>query len=158
MDRNAYTALESDLRDYQEEVAALRKEATFYRSIVSSGSNYKGLKIQSLELWPNDGLPGYRYRLILTHYQRNQRPVSGEVTFVVKGYQRDAPDKVITSQVTLSAGSESKFRFRSFKELRGLLTIPEGLTPLQLQAHAQVRGSHKEDDVFHISWADAIKS
>ncbi|MEN8108209.1 MAG: DUF6776 family protein [Pseudomonadota bacterium] len=133
VDRQATQAVRDELGQLQENLQAAREEIRFYRGIVSPGDGSKGLQIHSFTL--SEGLqPGeYRYDLVLTQLKRNDRYISGRVSWNIIGKQGDDISELDLAAVTDPETKYLEFRFRYFQHLTGVARLPEGY-----QAHELV--------------------
>ena len=154
IDRQAYTQVDSTLRDLQSEVLELKQEVDFYRGIVSP-SEIQGLRVQEFSLVSN-GVPGfYRYNLTLSQAAKNRRFISGVAKLVIVGMQGDRQQTLALSDVTQPAQSGIRFRFKYFQELKGDIRLPENFEPLRIELHADPEGrGNSIDQTF--AWAELV--
>jgi len=138
VDRQAYDAVERDLRGQQDEIAELRKEIAFYRAMVNVGEQSPGLHIQSFQIRGSKQLPEVSYRLILTQYMNSNRTIGGRIEMQVEGMQGDSPMSVGPEHLKLSGASRTRFRFKYFQELTGVMILPEGFLPARIQIRARL--------------------
>lgn len=132
IDRLAYAEVDRSLAELQSEILELKEEVAFYRGVVGSAGESRGLQIRNFRLIKDGQTQGYRYRLILTQFVRNNRFVTGRVSFVVSGIQEGIERQLTQGDFVKQAPDDTKFRFKYFQELQGEIVLPEGFVPLKI--------------------------
>ena len=122
----------------------LEQEVAFYKGIMAPGSADKGLRISRIDL---DAISAnqYSYAVMMTQVVDNTNYVQGEVAVNVIGL-RSGEQEVIALRDLDENISELgiPFRFRYFQELKGVLNLPDGFIPQQLQVVMQSRGQNSQ--------------
>ncbi len=156
VDRLAYAEVDRNLKALQDEMLELREEVAFYRGIVGPADITKGLQIQSFMVKRNGETNTYRYRLIMTQYGKNTRPVQGVAKMRVAGVQDGKPRELELRDIDSQGRAYMKFRFKYFQELAGEMALPEGFVPLKviLKTIPQGKGVPRTERTF--SWAEVI--
>lgn len=134
IDAQAAGSLRETLGELRGEVAGLKEEVTFYKSLMAPSSLERGLQIANFELGRGDARNSFTYRLMLTQAKERRDWVQGKVEVQVHGTrateQGEGAQEVLP--LTELAELESyplRFRFRYFQNLSGTVTLPEGFRP-----------------------------
>jgi hypothetical protein len=144
VDRQAADGFRDTVKDLKDQVSVLEQEVAFYKGIMAPGSSDKGLRISRIDL---DAISAnqYSYAVMMTQVVDNTNYVQGEVAVNVIGL-RSGEQEVIALRDLDDNISELgiPFRFRYFQELKGILNLPDGFTPQQLQVVMQSRGQNSQ--------------
>jgi len=132
IDRVAYGEIDRSLTDLQNENMELKEEVAFYRGIVGSAEEARGLQIRNFKLVNNGASQNYRYRLILTQYVRGNRFISGYVNLSVSGVHEGTEKQLLQKEFVKQAKEDMKFHFKYFQEIQGEIVFPEGFVPLTI--------------------------
>lgn len=157
VDREAYGTVERDLREQQDEIAALRKEIEFYRAMVNVGDQSRGLRVQSFQIRGNEGFPEFSYRLILTQYMNGNRYVDGQIEMQIEGVVADKPLTIASDRLALSQASISRFHFKYFQELTGSMVLPEKFLPARILVRAKLEGKQREVVERTFPWEEVFR-
>lgn len=144
VDRQAADGFRETVKSLKDQVSVLEQEVAFYKGIMAPGSADKGLRISRIDL---DAINAnqYSYAVMMTQVVDNTNYVQGEVAVNVIGL-RSGEQEVIALRDLDDNISELgiPFRFRYFQELKGVLNLPEGFIPQQLQVVMQSRGQNSQ--------------
>tara|TARA_Y100000296_G_C5117342_1_gene228477 strand:+ start:304 stop:1044 length:741 start_codon:yes stop_codon:yes gene_type:complete len=144
VDRQAADGFRDTVKDLKDQVSVLEQEVAFYKGIMAPGSADKALRISRIDL---DAISAnqYSYAVMMTQVVDNTNYVQGEVAVNVIGL-RSGEQEVIALRDLDDNISELgiPFRFRYFQELKGILNLPDGFTPQQLQVVMQSRGQNSQ--------------
>lgn len=153
IDSNASSELQATLATAQSEVMELKKELSFYKSIVSPEDTKRAVAIQTIELNP-DGEGGYQYRIMVSQRGRNDRFVRGVLKVSLKGSQDGVETVIPLKNVSKKAKKPLKFGFKYFQNLEGDLKLPATFRPETMRV--QVKPSSKRIDVVdeQFAWTD----
>lgn len=155
IDRQAYTQVDSTLRELQNEVLELRQEVDFYRGIVSP-SEVQGLRVQGFTMMANGQPDQYRYNLILSQFVKDQRFVKGVARLSVIGLQDGEQKTLSFRDVTQPEKSGIQFRFKYFQEFEGDIHLPAGFEPLQVEVQAVPDGRRLKTIKETYNWSDLV--
>jgi hypothetical protein len=150
VDRQAAQAVRDELGVLQEELQTAREEIKFYRGIVSPADGKQGLRIHNFTL--SRGLQDgeYQYDLVLTQLQRNDRYVSGRVSWNIIGKQDDEVSELGLADVTQAETDYLEFRFRYFQHLTGRITLPEGFLPHKVELRVKASGKKAPEPLAEV--------
>lgn len=152
IDRRAYEEVDRTLADLQNEMLELRQEVAFYRGIVNSEDVAPGLRIQSFKLRQADAAQ-YQYRLVLTQLASTRTSIQGRAEISLSGLQNGAETDLPAVELLSEAdAADLRFSFRNFQELRGVLSLPTGFTPLRIHLRAVPRDGGAVERTF--SWTE----
>ena len=152
VDREAMAVLRNSMQNAHGEMEELRKEISFYKSLMAPSSLANGLSIAELELIEAEAPRTYDYRILLT--QKTERPnwVSGNLLMQVAGRRQGQKRSFALPELTDLKTYPLPFRFRYFQNLSGTLTLPEGFRPERLLAIAEQRNGEAETLKQSFAW------
>ncbi|MBZ2170421.1 MULTISPECIES: DUF6776 family protein [Marinobacter] len=159
IDKQALNRARTTIVELETQIASLKSDLTFYKNIMAPSETSKGLQVDSFTL-ASDPQPGaYDFKLTLTQVGNNKSYIAGVVAVNVIGL-RDEEKEVIALR-DLSQDIEDlgvKFRFRYFQDVEGLLVLPEGFEPREVQvvARAQSKKSSQAERTF--DWDDLTEN
>jgi len=153
IDDDASGQLKATLAKSQEEVLELKKELSFYKSIVAPEQGKRSVAIQTIQLKQNaDG--GYSYKIIVSQRGRNDRIARGTLDVSIKGVKKGQPVTLALTEVSNDTKKPMKFGFKYFQNFEGVLNLPEAFQPDSL--HVKVKpttGKIKSIDE-QFAWSD----
>ncbi len=156
IDRLAYDQIDNSLKAQQSELLELKEEVIFYRGIVGSSDQVRGLQLLSFRLESNGGKRNFRYRLILNQLEKNNRVIKGRVRLTLIGLQGDQQVELSHADITKKGGKGELFRFKYFQELDGDILLPDGFVPLRIKVKARSSGKKPKSIERIYSWSDLI--
>jgi hypothetical protein len=142
VEKEAYSAVDSNLKDLQEEILELKEEVAFYRGIVSPAESAPGLNIQSFKVQKTPQENVYRYKLVLTQIMTKNRVVKGKVDLLLEGLEDGKPKKLPLKAVSGESKPNTKLRFKYFQTLEGNLILPKGFVPSRVFVEVLPRGKN----------------
>ncbi len=145
--------LRKTIKTLHDEVAGLKEEVTFYKSLMAPSSVERGLRIQEFEVTQGDQPGEFSYHLLLTQVEARRSWIQGDVRLNVLGKMtlegdeeqqdgRQKDDQLVLSLTEIAEidAYPLKFRFRYFQDLSGVMTLPSGFTPERVVITALRRG------------------
>jgi hypothetical protein len=108
------------------------------------------LSIEQLDLAPAEEARTHDFRLVLTQLGDNRAFLDGQVQIRVTGQRGD--NEVTLSNDVLSAGSETRFRFRYFQELTGRVELPKNFDPTDVNVKAVATGRRQARAEREFNW------
>ena len=69
----------------QSDAAGLKSEVDFYRDVVGATEGDKGPRVKGLKIKTLEGDGRYRYKLVITHVNKDDRMAEGGLTFDIRG-------------------------------------------------------------------------
>ena len=144
VDRQAADGFRETVKSLKDQVSVLEQEVAFYKGIMAPGSADKGLRISRIDL---DAINAnqYSYAVMMTQVVDNTNYVQGEVAVNVIGLRSGEQEVIALRDLDDNINELGiPFRFRYFQELKGVLNLPEGFIPQQLQVVMQSRGQNSQ--------------
>ena len=144
VDRQAADGFRETVKSLKDQVSVLKQEVAFYKGIMAPGSADKGLRISRIDL---DAINAnqYSYAVMMTQVVDNTNYVQGEVAVNVIGLRSGEQEVIALRDLDDNINELGiPFRFRYFQELKGVLNLPEGFIPQQLQVVMQSRGQNSQ--------------
>lgn len=153
IDDDASGQLKETLAQVQSEALELKKELSFYKSIVSPEQGGRSLAIQTIQLKKNeDG--GYSYKIMVSQRGRNDQLARGSIDVSIEGVDKGQPVVLALSDVSTNVKKPMKFGFKYFQNFEGVMTLPVAFQPDSL--HVKVKPSTRKiktvDEQF--AWSD----
>lgn len=153
IDDDASGQLKETLAQVQSEALELKKELSFYKSIVSPEQGGRSLAIQTIQLKKNeDG--GYSYKIMVSQRGRNDQLARGSIDVSIEGVDKGQPVVLALSDVSTNVKKPMKFGFKYFQNFEGVMTLPVAFQPDSL--HVKVKPSTSKiktvDEQF--AWSD----
>jgi hypothetical protein len=150
MAEQAQSQVRSEIRTLRDQVAELEEAVAFYKNVMAPGQKETGLSIEQLDLAPAEEARTHDFRLVLTQLGDNRAFLDGQVQIRVTGQRGD--NEVTLSNDVLSAGSETRFRFRYFQELTGRVELPKNFDPTDVNVKAVATGRRQARAEREFNW------
>lgn len=154
IDRETYAAVEENLAQLQERIQAQEEELVFYRGIVSPSDGVAGLRIQNVEIVPDESGQELLLRLLLVQAIVHNERVSGTVRVRVSG-SRDNEHAEFGLDELGAEGQpyEIPYGFRYFQSIEQGLVLPEGFEPSELEIEIRPREPRGDTVTQSFAWA-----
>jgi hypothetical protein len=154
IDRETYDQVEADLDQLQAKMQAQEEELAFYRGIVSPGDGVVGLRIQNLEILPEDSEQHRLLRLILVQAIVHNQRVSGTVKVRLSGtLDAEVAEFGLEQLIADGEPQEIAYAFRYFQSLEQALVLPEGFEPAPGEVEIWPRAPRGEPITRSFQWA-----
>ncbi len=156
IDAQALNQARRTIVDLETQIASLKADLTFYKNIMAPSETSKGLQVDRLAVQSARQEGAYNFKLVLTQVGDNKSYISGVVAVNVIGMRNE--EKEVIALRDLSDDIDDlgvKFRFRYFQDIEGLLRVPDGFEPLELQVVARAEGSKSSQAERTFDW-DAL--
>lgn len=128
IDDDASGQLKESLAQAQSEALKLKKELSFYKSIVSPEQGSRSLAIQTIQLKPNDE-GGYYYKIMVSQRGRNDQFARGTIEVSIEGVKKGQPVTLQLAEVSNETKKPLKFGFKYFQNFEGVMNLPEAFQP-----------------------------
>ncbi|MBW8191099.1 hypothetical protein K0504_08640 [Neiella marina] len=154
------TWLQQENKKLQDEKLALVDELNLYRKVFRDGGSNDAMTIDSVELLKTNAHQVYRFRIILIQLGRFDNMVRGELALSLMGIRSGQPVQLDTWALLSAADKASlQFNFRYLQTIEGILQVPEGVMPEQLELQAKLKGMPKNKAVINASyeWRDIVQ-
>ena len=151
--QDAGNLLQADLKKLGDEVARLRDELVFYRSLMAPDKLAKGLQIAGFELFEKRS-GAYTFHLLLTQVAQRRSRVSGKVHVEVLGQREGETEVLPLTELSELKAYPLSYRFRYFQDIKGEIRLPSGFNPESVQVSVQARGKTAVERSF--AWSESI--
>jgi hypothetical protein len=128
IDDDASGQLKDTLAQAQNEVLELKKELTFYKSIVSPEQGSRSLAIQTIQLKQNEE-GGYYYKIMVSQRGQNDQIARGTIEVSIEGVNKGQPVTLQLAEVSKDTKNPLKFGFKYFQNFEGVMILPEAFQP-----------------------------
>jgi len=129
--------LQDDIKKLQSEVYDLKGELEFYRGIMVSAREVKGLNVQGLHIAALAQEQNYKFKLVLTHVTKNDSIAEGKVDMVLEGVQGEMPETLKIKDVIMDESLNLEYKFKHFKRIEGNMILPKGFVPYRVTVRLQ---------------------
>ena len=130
INESAYSELRKELEQSNAQLANLRGELKFYRSIISPQDGKQGVRIQELAITPTEKAQTYEYKLVLIQTLQQDKELSGTVGLTIKG---EVDGELQTIQHPRPGEGKLKVKFKYFQNFTGILELPAEFKPLEIK-------------------------
>ncbi|MDH5611141.1 MAG: hypothetical protein OEY66_01610 [Gammaproteobacteria bacterium] len=155
IDDGASDQLKISLSEAQAEAMELRKELTFYKSIISPGDTKRSLMIQTIQLKPDTTKIGdYQYQIMVSQRGRNDEIARGNIEVTLGGSDAGQIKVFKLSDVSKEAKNPINFGFKYFQKFSGTITLPETFQPEYMRVMVKARSSKIDPIDEQFAWAD----
>ncbi|MDX1609402.1 MAG: DUF6776 family protein [Halofilum sp. (in: g-proteobacteria)] len=157
IDRDAIKHLREEIETREARISELEEELTFYRNLVSPSETGPGLHVRRISVVPVPGTPRrFRYELVLTQLNGNDRYVKGRVDLGLTGRGAAGQANLAADEFVVEGESSTYFRFKYFQTLAGVIELPESFTPANLQLKVVPAGGRVDPIEENFSWKSLI--
>lgn len=153
IDDDATGQLKESLAQAQNEVLELKKELSFYKSIVAPEQGDRSLAIQTIQLKRNeDGT--YHYKIMVSQRGRNDQFARGTIEVNLEGVNKGQPVTMQLAEVSKDIKQPLKFGFKYFQNFEGVMTLPSAFLPdfLNIKVKPSTGKIKTVDEQF--AWSD----
>ena len=153
IDVDASAQLKETLAQSQSEALKLKKELSFYKSIVAPEQGSRSLAIQTVQLKKNDA-GGYSYKIMVSQRGRNDEFARGTIDVTVEGVDEGKPVTYKLSELSKDTKKPMKFGFKYFQNFEGVMNLPEGFQPdaIRVKVNPKTGKIKAVDEQF--AWSD----
>lgn len=159
IDAQALNQARRTIVDLETQIASLKADLTFYKNIMAPSETSKGLQVDRLALQGARQKDAYNFKLVLTQVGDNKSYISGVVAVNVIGMRNEEKEVIALRDISDDIDDLGvKFRFRYFQDIEGLLRVPEGFEPLELQVVARAEGSKSSQAERTFDWDELTEN
>lgn len=153
IDSDATEQLKKSLNEAQEESLELKKELSFYKSIVAPEQDKRSLAVQTIQLKP-DQKGGYQYKIMVSQRGRNDRFARGVINVTIEGSQDGQATKLKLSDVVNEIKKPLSFGFKYFQNFEGTMVLPVTFQPEFMHVRVKPRSGRIDPVDEKFTWAD----
>lgn len=154
IDDGASDQLKISLTEAQAEALELKKELTFYKSIISPGDTKRSLMIQTIQLKQDAVSGSYQYQIMVSQRGQNNRFARGNLEVTLGGTEAGQAKVVKLSRVSKEAKQPLRFNLKYFQKFTGTITLPETFQPEFMRVKVKARSSKIDPIDEQFAWAD----
>ncbi|VAW52489.1 hypothetical protein MNBD_GAMMA06-1232 [hydrothermal vent metagenome] len=153
IDDDASVQLKETLAQAQNETLELKKELSFYKSIVAPEQGNRSVAIQTIQLKQNEA-GAYDYKIMISQRGRNDRFARGIIEVSIDGTNNRQPMTLKLAEVSNATKKPMKFGFKYFQKFEGVMNLPASFQPDSLRVKVKPStGKIKSiDELF--AWSD----
>ncbi len=150
----ATQSLQENLREREQEIAALRADLGFYQRLVG-GSDRRTLGVHTVTLEPVPDTRAYNFVLTLTQNLKKSALTAGTAQISLEGVRNGTVVTVPWNELAAAGGMpDLRFSFKYFQRLEGMLTLPAGFAPNRILVSASTSGGERTQQAF--AWSEAL--
>jgi len=153
IDDDASVQLKETLAKVQNEALELKKELSFYKSIVAPEQGNRSLAIQTIQLKQNE-TGGYHYKIMVSQRGRNDRFARGTIDVSIEGVKKGQPVTLKLADVSNETKKPMKFGFKYFQSFEGVMTLPEAFQPDFVRVKVKPRSGKIKSIDEQFAWSD----
>jgi hypothetical protein len=157
IDRKAYSRLERNLEDLQNEVRELELEVSFYQELVAPTGLASGIQVEHIEITPLAPEREYRLKIVLVQGAKAGRAVSGRVYMILHGIDEGVQKELTLKQLTGGKVSSFKYGFKYFQNFQTDITLPDGFKPTRVLVRADSADKNKGKVEKMFQWSHHLK-
>lgn len=154
IDDGASDQLKLELTQSQIEAQELKKELTFYKSILSPGDTKRSLMIHTIQLKPDETDGSYEYQIMISQRGRNDRFTRGTIEVTLGGTEAGQAKVVQLSSVSKEAKKPIRFNLKYFQKFNGKIVLPTTFKPEFMRVKVNARSSKIDPIDEQFAWAD----
>ncbi|MBE9565102.1 MAG: hypothetical protein IMF17_07630 [Proteobacteria bacterium] len=153
IDDDASVQLKETLAQAQNETLELKKELSFYKSIVAPEQGDRSIAIQTIQLSQN-AKGDYEYNIMVSQRGRNDRFARGTIDVSIEGVTKGQPVTLKLADVSNDTKKPMKFGFKYFQKFEGVMTLPAAFLPdfIRVKVKPSVGKIKSIDEQF--AWSD----
>jgi hypothetical protein len=153
IDDDASVQLKETLTQVQDEVLVLKKELSFYKSIVAPEQGDRSIAIQTIQLKENEE-GGYHYKIMVSQRGRNDRFARGTIEVSIEGANKGQPVILKLAEVSNDTKKPMKFGFKYFQNFEGVLTLPTTFQPDSIRVKVNPKTGKIKAIDEQFAWSD----
>ena len=140
----------------QSEIAALNQELEFYRDVIGAAEVNSGPKVKGIQFKTLVGDGRYRYRLVLTYIDKDDRVAEGNLNIGFRGELEGQRKALSFTDVKESGPDSLEFKFKHFRLFEGTIKMPQGFVPHQIQVAVRNKRSSRGSFSETYDWTSVL--
>lgn len=124
-------SMESNIFELQTELGSCKDDLAFYRTIISSGEDKKGLRVAAFDITQSAD-SGYYFKLVLAQVLGHPEDTEGTAHFVVEGMQAGKAVTLEQQEIVVDGMQSFRFKFRYFQNIEGIMILPGDFVPVRV--------------------------
>ncbi len=144
VDRKANKEVRAQVVELETQLADLKQNNTFYRSLMRPAAGDKGIVVDAPVVLQNSTSGEYKYNLVIKQIVTKHQKVSGYLTFVLVGKRADKVVRLALKDVSEDVSVERiRLSFKYFQRIEGAMAFPEGFVPEKIEMKVVVQSPRK---------------
>lgn len=157
IERDAYELANQELVRLQRQLLEQKEELAFYRGIVSPNDTELSVNLQTFEVRKKNSQNQFSYKMILTKNGKSTVKLRGDTRILVRGEQDGAVSEMDITELALEKSStNTKFAFRYFQVFEGVIALPDGFQPFEVEIGIKPTTKKVESFSETISWTRVL--
>jgi hypothetical protein len=153
VDRQANTEVRANVVELETELADLKQNNTFYRSLMRPTGEDKGIVVDPPSVIQMRAAGEFKYQLVVKQIVAKHKKVSGYLTLVLIGTQAGKPASLLLKDISSDVADERiRLSFKYFQRIEGNMTLPEGFVPEEIELKVVVQSPDKAVIDNKFSW------
>jgi len=153
IDDDASVQLKETLAQVQDEALELKKELSFYKSIVAPEQGDRSIAIQTIQIKENEE-GGYHYKIMVSQRGRNDQFARGTIDVSIEGVNKGQPVTLKLAEVSNDTKKPMKFGFKYFQNFEGVMTLPAAFQPNSLHVKVKPKAGKIKAIDEQFAWSD----
>lgn len=153
IDGDATSQLKKTLAQAQNEVLELKKELSFYKSIVSPEEGSRSVAIQTIQLKQNEA-GEYHYKIMVSQRGRNDQFARGKIEVSIEGTSDGKQMTLQLADVSKDIKKPMKFGFKYFQNFEGVMNLPDAFQADTLHIKVEPSTSKIKAVEEQFAWSD----
>ena len=149
----AYEQVDTQLAQLQRQILDLKADVAFYRGIVSEDKDDNRVRIQRLVIEQDGSERDYRFRVVLTRGNQDDKVVNGMLSLAVDGEQDGERVRLALEQLVGFPMARLQFSFKHFQRLEGRLHLPERFVANRVVIQVDVANSADKPVRESFAWS-----
>jgi len=153
IDDDASAQIKQTLVQVQNEALELKKELSFYKSIVAPEQGSRSIAIQTIQLQQN-ATGGFDYKIMVSQRGRNDRFARGIMDVSIEGTKQGKPVTLKLADISNVTKKPMKFGFKYFQNFEGVMTLPEAFLPETIRIKVKPKSGKIKAIDEQFAWSD----
>jgi hypothetical protein len=149
IDREAVQSIQGEIRTLQGDLAALEREASDLRTLVTEGSD--NLQIRDFSLRKTGDGARYRYLFTVSREIEGAKKLEGWVSLRLSGQREGEPIELSMPDFTQD-DDVHRLGFKHYQKIEGDLQLPSGFTPEELMIDVRPAGTQFKSFTVTFDW------
>jgi hypothetical protein len=144
VDRKANTEVRGKVVELETQLAALKQDNTFYRSLMRPAAGDKGIVVDPPAVIQKNASGEYKFNLVIKQIVAKHQKVNGYLTLVLVGKQSGEPVSLPLKDISSDVSDERiRLNFKYFQRIEGDMKLPDGFLPEKIEMKVVVQKPKK---------------
>jgi septal ring factor EnvC (AmiA/AmiB activator) len=144
VDRKANTEVRAKVVELETQLADLKQNNTFYRSLMRPAAGDKGIVVDAPSVVPKNTPGEYTYNIVVKQIVAQHQQVSGYLTLVLVGKQSGETASLSLKDISDDVADERiRLNFKYFQRIEGDMTLPKGFVPDKIEMQVVIQNPKK---------------